>query len=98
MCRDKHGAEIEGMANQWLSQIETHPVGKILSPDNINDSLLYLQTGAYHNCPLRGSTQQVTGTDAHRCTAAKYKVETGESCGKAERTVYPQEDQQSQLT
>jgi hypothetical protein len=28
MCRNKDGAETEGMANQWLPQIETHPMGK----------------------------------------------------------------------
>jgi hypothetical protein len=28
MFRDKYGAETEGMANQWLAQIETYPMGK----------------------------------------------------------------------
>jgi hypothetical protein len=28
MCRDKDKAETEGLANQWLAQIETHPMGK----------------------------------------------------------------------
>jgi hypothetical protein len=28
MCRDKDRVGTEVMANQWLSQIETHPMGK----------------------------------------------------------------------
>jgi hypothetical protein len=28
MCRDKEGAEIEGMANQWLAQLKTQPMRK----------------------------------------------------------------------
>jgi hypothetical protein len=28
MCRDKNAAETEGMANQWLAGLETHPMGK----------------------------------------------------------------------
>jgi hypothetical protein len=34
------------------------------TPDTINDSLLYLQTGGYHNCHLVGFTQQLMETDA----------------------------------
>ena len=28
ICRDKDGAEIEGTANHWLAQLETHPMDK----------------------------------------------------------------------
>lgn len=45
MCRDKDGAEIEEMGNQWLVQIEAHPMGES-QLNNINDSILSLQTGA----------------------------------------------------
>jgi hypothetical protein len=31
MCRDIDGAEFKGMANQWLAQLETHPMGKSLA-------------------------------------------------------------------
>jgi hypothetical protein len=33
-------------------------------PDTISNALLCLQTGALHGCPLRGSTYQLTETDA----------------------------------
>jgi hypothetical protein len=69
-CWSSCGAKTEGMANEWLAQLETHPMGKNQSlrqepiPDTINDTLLCLQIGDQHNCPLRGSTQQLTETDA----------------------------------
>ena len=40
--------ETEGMANQWLAQIETHPCA-ITRPETINDTLLCLQPGSYYN-------------------------------------------------
>jgi hypothetical protein len=43
-------------------------VGSILwagtSPDTITDAMLYLQKAVYHGCPLRSSTQKLSGTDA----------------------------------
>ena len=33
-------------------------------PDTINDILLCFQTGVWHGCPLRASTQELTRTDA----------------------------------
>ena len=33
------------------------------TPDTVND-ILYLNTGAYHNCPLRGFIQQLMEIDA----------------------------------
>ena len=50
ICRDKDRAETEGVGNQWLLQIETHPMGKTQSltiPGTINDTPLRLQTGTY---------------------------------------------------
>ena len=38
--------------------------GQAPSPDTINDTLLYLQTEAWHICPLRGSIQQQTERNA----------------------------------
>jgi hypothetical protein len=31
MCQDKDRTETEGMANEWLAQIEAHSMGKIQS-------------------------------------------------------------------
>jgi hypothetical protein len=42
--QDKNEAEIEGMANQWLAQLETQSMEEN-PPNTINDILLYLQTG-----------------------------------------------------
>jgi hypothetical protein len=39
MCRGKDGAQMEGIANQWLAQQETHPMGKT-KPDTINDTVM----------------------------------------------------------
>jgi hypothetical protein len=66
MCMDKDRAETEGMANQWLAQIETYPMGK--NPNIIDDTLLCSQSGTQHNCPLRGSTQWTMEKDAETCT------------------------------
>jgi hypothetical protein len=44
MCRHKDGAEIEGTANQWLAQIETHPMREP-TPNTINEILLFMQIG-----------------------------------------------------
>jgi hypothetical protein len=40
-CRDKNRAETEGMARQYLAQLEIHEMREPTS-DNINDILLYL--------------------------------------------------------
>ena len=55
------------MVNQWLTQLEQAPI-----PNTIKDTPLCLQSGAYHNSPLRGSIHQLTETDAetHRQTLA----------------------------
>jgi hypothetical protein len=45
MCKDKDIAEPEGIANQWLIQIETHPMCKNQSL-TLNDTVLCLQPGA----------------------------------------------------
>ena len=48
--------------NNWPNLSPIH--GQAPVPDTINDSLLCLQIGTWHNCPLRGSTQQWTKIDA----------------------------------
>ena len=53
MFRDKHGAEIEKMANQQMAHLETHAMRESLI--TINNIPLYLKTGTYHNCPLEAS-------------------------------------------
>jgi hypothetical protein len=77
--------------------------GKAPIPDTIYDTLLCLQTGVKHDCPLRGFIQQVTQTDAdtHSQTLdgawGSYERTGGTTTApKGIRT--PQEDQQSQLT
>ena len=62
MHRDKDGAEIEGMANQCLTQLETHPMGK-----NQPLTLLMILCYAYRQkptCLLRDLIQQMMETDA----------------------------------
>lgn len=49
--------------NQWLTQLESHTMGEPI-PHTVNDTLLCLQTGAKHNCHLRGFIQQRMETDA----------------------------------
>lgn len=75
--RDKDGAEAEGMANQWLPQNWDPSNGQELIPDTINDTMLYWQTIAEHNCPLRGSIW-------NRCRDPQLNAgqDTGESCGR----------------
>jgi hypothetical protein len=47
-----------------IAIIKLHP-STTLQPQAMSLSVtLYSQTGAWHNCPLRGSTQQLTETDA----------------------------------
>lgn len=53
----KDRSEIEGLANQWLAQLETHGMREPTT-DTINDILLILQTEAYHHYYLSGFTQQ----------------------------------------
>lgn len=62
MYRDKDEAEIEGMPNQWLVQLESNPSKP--TPDSINDTLLWFQTGALYNSLLRGFIQQPMETGA----------------------------------
>lgn len=42
--------------------------GQEPNPNTINDTLLCLQTGTFHNCLLRGSTQQPLERDAETHT------------------------------
>jgi hypothetical protein len=69
--------------------------GQAPVPDTIDDTLLCLHTGAWHDCSLRGSTNQLTETEA------KTNSQTlGESYGRVGGRIEletPQEDQQSQL-
>lgn len=66
--------------------------------------LLRLQTGVSHDCPLRGSTQQLTEADAetHRQTLNEawglLWKELGEGLKTLKGVETPQEDQPSQLT
>jgi hypothetical protein len=46
MYRDKDKAEIKGMANLWLSQIESHYIEESQPLTLSNDILLGSQTGA----------------------------------------------------
>jgi hypothetical protein len=46
-------------------------MGKHQSPDIINDTLFCLQTGVQHNCPLTGTTQQLTETDSQSNTGPR---------------------------
>ena len=64
---------------QWLKEWPTknwpnvRPIhGQAPIPNTINDTLLCLQTGA--NCPLRGSTQQLTQADIDTYSQAVDKV------------------------
>ena len=52
----KTGTETEGKAIQLLAPLGIHPIHRDLNPDTITDTMLCLQTGALHGCPLRGST------------------------------------------
>ena len=75
--------------------------GQAPIPNTINDTLLYLQTGAC--CPLGGSTQQLTQTNTD--THSQKWMEFGDSYGRIGGRISapkgigtPQEDQHSQLT
>ena len=46
------------------NHLETHFMGKSKSLTLLMILLLFLQTGVEHGCPPRGSTQQLTLTDA----------------------------------
>jgi hypothetical protein len=61
--RDKNRTKTYRMTNQWVDHLETHTMGKNQSLTS-DDTLFCLLTRTYHNCPLRGSTQQLTETDA----------------------------------
>ena len=58
------------MQGQWMEQKlregPTFDPSHVQTPvsDTISDTLLCLQTGAQHNCPLRGSIQQLTEIEA----------------------------------
>ena len=52
------------MVNQWLAQLETQPTGKNQSLTLLVIFWLCLKTGALHNYPVRGSSHQLTQTDA----------------------------------
>lgn len=58
----------------------------------------FLRSGAYHSCPLRGFTQQLTETDAETLSQTIAVVVFGEELRDPWRTVFSQEEQQSQIT
>jgi hypothetical protein len=58
MYEDKDGAET-GNSPNWDPSHGQEPI-----PDTINDILLCLQIGTWHNYPLRGSTQEPIEMDA----------------------------------
>ena len=64
-CRSKVVAETKGMANKYPPQLAIYPMGKGHSLTQLIYALLCLQTGAYFNCPLRGSTQHLTDAATH---------------------------------
>jgi hypothetical protein len=41
-CRNKDGAETEGMANQQPSQLKNPSHGQALIPDSINDTVMFV--------------------------------------------------------
>jgi hypothetical protein len=94
MCRNKDGAEIEGMANQWLTQIEIHPIGK-------KQSLILLMILCYAcrqdprvtdlwEGPLSSQWKQTC-----RLTHKHY-MELRESCGRVGRRIEgPEKDKDS---
>ena len=79
-------------------------LGLELIPDTINDTLLCLQTVDKHNCPPRGSTPQLSETDARdpqpnnglSLDSLVRKLEEG--LRDPEGIGTPKEDHQSQLT
>jgi hypothetical protein len=64
-------------------------------PDTINDTLLCLQTGSWHNCPLRSSTQQLTKIDAETCSQTLDKSSGSHVEPVWERIKGPGEDRNS---
>jgi hypothetical protein len=54
----------------------------LLISDTTNDILIYLQTGALHNCHQSGFTQQLIETDG---TTHSHQVELGYSCRRGRR-------------
>lgn len=63
ICRDKDRAKIEGEANKLLVWIENPCHEREPIPDTISDILLYLQTGAHHNCHQKDFYQKLMETD-----------------------------------
>jgi hypothetical protein len=51
----KNGKDIEGKAIQRRPHVGIHPICRQQIP-TIVDAKKYLLTGAWHSCPLRGST------------------------------------------
>jgi hypothetical protein len=49
MCRDKDGAEIQGMFNQWLAQLETHSMGESTSDTIDISSFAWLSSEMFHS-------------------------------------------------
>jgi hypothetical protein len=54
--------KIEGMANQWLAQLDTHAMRE--SPPLTLLMILCCTCRQEHNCHLRGFTQQLMESDA----------------------------------
>ena len=66
----------------WLNNSSTNlrPISWAPVPEITNDTLLYLQKGAWHNFPLRSSTQQLIEADAE--THSQTLIKLGHSYGK----------------
>ena len=101
--RDNDGAEIESLDNQWLAQLETHPMGE--------SQLLTLLMILCCTCRQEPSTTSLckvspsNGWKQVQRHKAKHQADLRESCGRIEKRLRepeesrtPQEDLQKQLT
>ena len=62
-----------------------YSLGKERVLDTINDTLFCLQTGSQHNCPPRGSTQQLMERDTE--THSQTLDGAQESCGRVRENI-----------
>jgi hypothetical protein len=90
ICRDKHRAESEGMANQWLFQLEYHPIGE-------HQILIFLMIFCY---ALKEEPSNLVSWEAssrnrwkqmQRATS-KHQAELRVSCGRVEYRILRQMD------
>ena len=101
-CRNKYGAEMEGMTNQSLFQLDTQSMDKKQSL-SLFMILLWFQAGYKYNYPLRSSIEQLTETDVEIHSqildgAWGFFWKDGEGLVAPEGIGISQEDHQSQLT